>query len=210
MDAGGLIGHDLNEEWRLIGGATYRSWGEGGADYQDSITGSVIFGFDYHPDEDFSIGVIVAASSRIEDKMSVIPIPTMKWHFAENWRWNVGPVSVFDRGVGTEVSWQIGENIELGTGIAYRTRRFRLSDTTRVSGTSNALGRTDEGGVGEESAVPVYASLEWKPSPRTSIDLLAGVSFAGNVRVESRTGGRIKDDDYDPAPFVGLKGNFRF
>ena len=57
MVIGGLVGHDLNDRWRLIGGGVFRSWGEGGADYADSLTGGAIVGFDYHPNDDFSIGI---------------------------------------------------------------------------------------------------------------------------------------------------------
>jgi hypothetical protein len=134
----------------------------------------------------------------------------MKWHFAEDWRWNVGMVSVFDPGVGTEVSWQVSETVALGTGISFQTRRFRLSDTTRAIGAGGRANRTDDGGIGQESEVPVFLNLKWKPAPKTTIDFLAGVAFAGNVRVESSAGGRIKDDDYDPAPFAGVKANFLF
>jgi hypothetical protein len=209
MVLGGLIGHDLNEKWRLMGGALYRSWGEGGADYKDSITGGFVVAFDYHPNEDFSIGLIVGAFSQIENEFGIVPIPTMKWHFAEDWRWNVGMLSVFDSGVGTEVTWQLSETVSLGTGIAFQTRRFRLNDKNRVQSISRP-NRNDDGGVGQESAVPAFVSLRWKPSPKTSIDLLTGVAFAGNVRVESSAGGRIHDDDYDPAPFLGLKGQVFF
>ncbi len=210
MVAGGLIGHDLNERWRLIGGAIYRSWGEGGADYGDSITGGVVMGFDYHPDEDFSVGLIVGVFSALEDSVGIVPIPTMKWKFAEDWRWNIGMVSVFDPGVGTELNWQVSEDVSLGAGISFQTRRYRLNDKNRVQGAGGRANRNDDGGIGQESAVPVFASLKWRLSPKASIDLLAGVAFAGNVRVESSAGGRIKDDSYDPAPFAGLRGQFFF
>jgi hypothetical protein len=134
----------------------------------------------------------------------------MKWKFAEDWRWNIGMVSVFDPGVGTELNWQVSEDVSLGAGISFQTRRYRLNDKTRVAGAGGRANRTDEGGVGQESEVPVFLNVRWKPSPKTTIDFLAGVAFAGNVRVESKTGGRIKDDDYDPAPFAGLRGSFLF
>jgi len=204
---GALVGHDLNERWRLIGGAVFRSWGEGGADYADSITGGVIFGFDYHPNPNYSIGVLVGAFSALEDKIALMPIPTLKWNFAENWRWNIGLVSVFDPGVGTELNWQISEKVSLGTGFAFQNRRYRLNDKTRRTA---ANGRTDEGGIGQETEIPVFAAIKWKPTKRSSVDLLAGIALAGNVRVESSAGGRLKDDDYDPAPFVGLRGSFAF
>jgi len=210
MVLGGIVGHDLNEKWSLIGAAMYRSWGEGGADYGDSITGGLFGGFDYHPNEDFSIGLLVGFNSTLEDSMSIVPVPTMKWKFAENWRWNIGMVSVFDPGVGTELNWQVSEDVSLGAGISFQTRRYRLNDKTRVAGAGGRANRTDEGGVGQESEVPVFLNVRWKPSPKTTIDFLAGVAFAGNVRVESKTGGRIKDDDYDPAPFAGLRGSFLF
>ena len=209
MVLGGIIGHDLNEEWSLIGAVTYRTWGEGGADYADSITGGLFGGFDYHPDEDFSIGLIVGFNSALEDSMSIVPVPTMNWKFAEDWRWKIGLVTVFDPGVGTEFSWQISEKVSLGTGITFQTRRYRLNDKGRVAGVANP-NRTDDGGIGEESAVPVFVNVRWQISKRAAVDALAGVAFAGNVRVENSTGGRIKDDDYDPAPFLGLKGQFLF
>jgi hypothetical protein len=212
MVIGALVGHDLNEKWRLIGGAIFRSWGEGGADYADSITGGVILGFNYQRNENYSVGLLVGAFSALEDKMAFMPIPTLKWNFAENWRWNVGLVSVFDPGVGTELNWQVSEKFGIGTGFAFQSRRYRLSDKTRVGTTPGPppSGRTDEGGIGQETEIPVFAALKWKPTKRSSVDLLAGVALAGNVRVESSAGGRIKDHDYDPAPFVGLRGTFAF
>jgi hypothetical protein len=207
MVIGGLFGHDLNDRWRLIGGGIVRSWGEGGADYGDSITGGLIGGFDYHPNEDFSIGLLIGAFSALEDSLALFPVPTLKWNFAEDWRLHVGMVSVVDPGVGAEVSWQVSETVSIGTGLTFQNRRYRLRDKTRVTG---VFGRTDDGGVGQETALPVFAIMQWKPTPKSSLDLLAGVTFAGNVRVESSAGGRISDDDYDPAPFVGLKGSIAF
>lgn len=204
---GGLIGYEVNEEWRLIGGGLVRSWGEGGADFGDTITGGVIFGFDYHPSEDFSAGLLVGAFSALEDSVGLLPVPTMKWKFAEEWRWDIGMVTVFDPGVGTELSWQVAETVSIGTGFAFQNRRYRLDDKTRAVG---ALGRTDGGGVGQETEIPVFATVQWRPTPKSSINLLAGVALAGNVRVESSTGGRLSDDDYEAAPFVGFKGAFFF
>jgi hypothetical protein len=206
---GGLFGYDLNDRWRLIGGGIVRSWGEGGADYGDSISGGLIGGFDYHPNEDFSIGLIIGAFSALEDSLALFPVPTMKWNFAEDWKLHVGMVSVFDPGVGLEVSWQVSETVSIGTGAVYQSRRYRLSDSTRAANPSRPS-RTDENGVGQETELPVFAMLQWKPTPKSSLDLLAGVAFAGNVRVETSTGGYISDDSYDPAPFVGLKGTIAF
>jgi len=213
---GGLFGYDLNESWRLIGGGVVRSWGETGADYGDSITGGLIGGFSYHPNEDFSVGLLIGAFSALENSMALLPVPTLKWKFAEDWKLHVGMVSVFDPGVGADVTWEISDTLSLGTGITFQNRRYRLRDKTRAvggspgSGSSNNSNRTDDGGIGQETEVPVFAALTWKPTPKSKIDLLAGIAFAGNIRVEDDHGGRIADDSYDPAPFVGLRGQIAF
>jgi hypothetical protein len=118
-------------------------------------------------------------------------------------------ISVFDPGVGAEVSWQVSETVSIGTGLAFQSRRYRLRDKNRRQ-SFNRPNRTDEGGIGQETEVPIFAVVQWKPTPKSSLDLLAGVAVGGNVRVESSTGGRIADDSYDPAPFVGLKGTIGF
>ena len=48
------------------------------------------------------------------------------------------------------------------------------------------------------------------PTKRSVVDLMAGVAVGGNLRVEDADGNRIKDHDYDPAPFVGMKAQFLF
>ena len=204
---GGMFGYDLNDRWRLVGGGIVRSWGEGGADFGDSVTGGLLGGFDYHPSSDFSIGLLVGAFSSLEDSLALLPVPTLKWNFAEDWKLQVGIVAVIDPGVGAEVTWQVSETVAIGTGATFQNRRYRLSDKNRVLGGNS---RTDEGGIGEDSGLPVFASIQWKPTPRSSLDLAAGVVLAGNVRVESDTGGRISDDDFDPAPFVKLRAVIAF
>lgn len=208
---GGLVGHDVNDRWRLIGGALVRSWGEGGADFGKSITGGLIAGFDYHPSEDFSIGLLVGAFSALEDSVGLLPVPTLKWRFAEGLRLNVGMISVVDPGVGAELSWQISDDVSIGTGFAFQSRRFRLSDGSRVKqqapGNRN---RFDGGGVGEETELPVFVQLGWRPTARSRLDLLGGVALAGHLRVEDRDGGRIADDSYDAAGFVGFRGQIFF
>lgn len=206
---GAMIGYELNERWRLIGGGIVRSWGEGGADYADSITGGLLAGFDFHPNDDFSVGVIVGAFSGLEDSLSLLPVPTLKWKFADSWRLNVGMVSVVDPGVGAEVAWQVSDTVSIGTGVTFQSRRYRLSDKTRAANPSNPS-RTDDGGIGQETQVPVFAVIQWQPTPKTKLDLLGGVALAGNIRVESDTGGYISDDDYDPALILGFRGQIAF
>ena len=205
-----LVGHDVNDRWRLIGGALVRSWGERGANFGDTITGGVIAGFDYHPNEDFSIGLILGAFSALEDHVGILPVPTLKWQFAENWKWTVGLTTVLDPGVGSELEFTINDEFSIGAGFTYQTRRFRLGDGNRAGNNPSRPGRDDEGGVGQETELPVFVQIRWRPIPAAAIDLLGGVALAGHLRVEDNDGNHIADDDYDAAPFVGLKGQIFF
>ena len=209
---GALVGYDVDERWRIIGGLVGRSWGEGGADFGDSLTAGALFGFDYHPNENFSVGLILGAFSALEDSVGLLPVPTMKWKFAEDWRWNIGMVNVLgDPGVGTEINWQVAETVSLGAGVAFQSRRYRLDDSTARSGIPQVgTGRTDEGGVGQETGTPLFVAARWRPTAKSSLDVLTGVTFGGKVRLESKAGGYIAEDSFDPAPFIGLRGTIVF
>jgi hypothetical protein len=207
---GGVVGHDVNERWRILGGGLVRSWGESGAQFGDTLTGGLIGGFDYHPSEDFSIGLLVGAFSKLEGGAGILPVPTLKWRFAESWRLNVGMVQVLDPGFGAQLSYQITPELSFGTGFAYQTRQFRLRDRTRVTPTASRPNRTDDNGVGQETELPVFAMIRWQASSSAVIDLMGGVALGGNLRVEDKDGGRIRDDDYDPAGLLGLKAQIFF
>jgi len=205
-----LIGHDVNDRWRILGGALVRTWGENGADLDDTITGGLLAGFDYHTGPDFSIGLMVGAISQLENGASLIPVPTLKWKFADSWRLNVGMVQLVDPGVGAQLTYQLTPELSLGGGFTYQSRQFRLSGARRATATDPGRNRTDDGGVGQETEIPIFATLRWKPTPKVELDLNGGVAVAGNLRVEDKNGGRLADDDYDPAGILAFKAQFFF
>lgn len=207
---GAIVGHDLNERWRILGGAILRSWGEGGAEFGDTISGGLIAGFDYHSSEDFSVGLLVGALSKLGGGAGLIPVPTLKWKFAESWRLNVGMVQLVDPGVGAQLNYQISPEVSLGGGFTFQSRQFRLADKTRVTPTGVRPNRTDDGGIGQETQIPIFATLRWKPAPKVELDLNGGVAVGGNMRVEDEDGNRIRDDDYDPAGILAFKAQFFF
>ena len=206
----GLVGHEINDRWRILGGALIRTWGETGAKFGDTLTGGLLGGFDYHPNDDFSVGLLVGAISKLDGGVGILPVPTLKWKFAEAWRLNVGMVQLVDPGIGAQLNYQLTPALGLGAGFSYQTRQFRLSGARRTSATDPGRTRFDDGGVGQESEIPVFATIRWKPTPFTEIDLNGGAAFRGNLRVEDKDGGRITDSDYKPAGILALKGQIFF
>lgn len=207
----GMVGHDVNDRWRILGGGLVRTWGETGAKFGDTITGGLLGGFDYHTSDDFSIGLLVGLINKLDGGVGILPVPTLKWKFAESLRVNVGMVQLVDPGVGAQLSYQVTPEVSLGAGFTYQSRQFRLGDVTRVNNPQTGHpNRTDDGGIGQETEIPVFATLRWMPSPTIALDLNGGVAVRGNIRVEDKDGGRISDDDYEPAGILALKGQFFF
>ncbi len=207
----GIVGHDINEHWRILGGGLVRTWGETGAQFNKTLSGGLLAGFDYHTDDDFSIGLLVGALSKLDGGVGLIPVPTLKWKFADSWRLNVGMVQLVDPGIGAQITHQITPELSLGGGFTFQSRQFRLGDVSRVSRPNGVRpNRTDDGGIGQETEIPIFATLRYKPTPKIELDLNGGVAVGGNVRVEDKDGGRIADDSYNPAGILAFKGQFFF
>jgi len=206
----GLVGHDVNDRFRLIGGALIRSWGEGGAQFGKTLSGGLMAGFDYHSSDAFSIGLIVGALSQLGGGVGLVPVPTLKWKFAEGARLNVGMIQLVDPGVGAQLTFDVSPEFSVGTGIAFQSRQYRLSDKNRITPTAGRPGRTDDDGIGQEREVPIFALIRYRPTPKVELDLHGGVAVGGNIRLEDQDGNRIRDDDYDPAGLLGMKAQFFF
>lgn len=197
-----LLNWKLNEKWSLITAAAVFLHGESGADFSDGLTAGAGVGFEYRPNKDLKLGLLLAAASAIENSATLLPIPQVDWKFADNWRWRVNVLSAFGgRGIGTELSVTPTEELEIAIGITRQRKRFRLDDTGSLA---------NKRGVGEESSMPAFVRIGYKPTPRILLDAMVGVAFNGQLRVESRTGNRIESKNFDPAPIVGFGGLFSF
>jgi hypothetical protein len=206
----GMLGHDLDEHWRIVGGGLVRTWGETGAEFDETLTGGLLGGFSYQSNEDFSIGLLIGAISKLEGGVGLLPVPTVKWNVSDALRLDVGMVQLVDPGIGAQLTYQLTPELALGTGVTYQSREFRLSGQRRATATDPGRNRTDDGGVGKETEIPIFATLRFRPTPTIELDLNGGVALRGNLRVEDEDGGRLADDDYEPAGILAFKGQFFF
>jgi hypothetical protein len=196
----GLLDWKLDEQWSLLGGPLLRLAGEGWSAFDDGFTGGALVGFNYRPSTDLSLGLAIGVVSQIEDDPGIVPIPMVRWHFAEPFTLSAGVSALGGRiGVGPELTWHAAEELDLGFGAQYQRRRFRLDD--------HGL---NEEGVGEDTSLPIYARLTWRPVEAASVELFAGVVAGGELRVEDSGGHQGYDRDYDATPSLGLRGQFRF
>ena len=110
---------------------------------------------------------------RIE-KASAFPFLIVDWRIYDCWRL-VNPLSSGPTGpAGLELNYRFDGNWTAGIGAAYRSLRFRLSDTGPV-----------RNGVGEERGVPVFVHVTRRLGNEMALYFYGGVVAGGSLRVEN-------------------------
>ena len=187
--------YQLSEQWGVFGGGVFMFAPETGADWGDSFTGGGLVGVDFRHSKSLFVSLGVAVISQIEDDARVTPMVGLNWLPSERWAVRVGAVPASGgAALAAEVEYRVAQPVEIGLGLLYHQRRFRLDDS----------GPAPEG-VGEDSNLPLRLRVGWDITPRIALHLLGGVVLGGEVQLDDRNGNRINKQDYDPAPYVGLR-----
>ncbi len=171
---------------------------ENGADLGESVVygGIVSATKAFAPDQRLGLGVGVFG--HIEET-KVIPILIVNWRLNDRWSL-VNPLPAGPVGpAGLEIDYRFDNGWKLGVGAAYRSLRFRLSET----------GPTPDG-VGVERGVPVFLRLSADFSDQASLFLYAGAIFGGELRVEDSGGNKLREESFDSAPLLGATFRMRF
>ena len=144
------------------------------------------------------LGLGAGVYSRIE-KTSAFPFLIVDWRFNERWRL-VNPLPSGPTGpAGLELDYRFDGDWTAGIGAAYRSLRFRLSDSGPV-----------RSGIGEESGVPVFVRVTRSMGNEMTLHFYGGVVAGGKLRVENSSGDKVREENFDPAPLFGLTFVGRF
>jgi hypothetical protein len=193
------IRYRTDSNWTFIGVPSLRYSGERGASFSDSQLWGLFAGAAYRFSDSLTIGPGFGVFTDIEDSNSVFPILLIDWKISDTLSLRTGAGLEASRGPGVSLSWAPAEKWSFGLGTRYEKSRFRLDDSGPAPD-----------GVGEDRSVPVAISAKYMPSRDLELTLLAGVEFAGRLRLEDRRGNRLSDSDYDKAPFAGAFARVRF
>jgi hypothetical protein len=171
---------------------------ENGADTGDSLVwGATLSGARKFADGN-RLGFGFGAFAQIE-KNTFFPFLIIDWRLGERWRL-INPLPTGPTGpAGLELDYEFGGGWTAGVGVAYRVLRFRLSETGPVNN-----------GVGEERGVPVFLRVTHNFSSQMAMHLYGGVVTGGKLTVENASGDKVREEDFDPAPLVGLTFVGRF
>ena len=168
--------------WLAIG--TVASAFEPGADFGDSVSGTVLVGGLYQFSENLRLGAGVIVAFDLDGQPNVIPIPNIDWQIDERWRLSSGRF-------GLQLMYEQSEQLKLGVGSRFVGREFRLSDDAPVPG-----------GIVEDDSIAIAGILEWTPVQNLNVELAAGAQIVGELILRDANDVRVFDSDIDTA-FVG-------
>jgi hypothetical protein len=196
----GVFDYQLGEQWTLLAGPVFRLAGEGSGAFDNGFTGGGLLGATFKASEDLTLGAALGVISQLEDDPGIIPIPILRWHFAEPFTLKAGIDQLGGRtGLGPELVWHLSKELDLGLGAQYQRRRFRLDN--------NGNNRK---GIGEDSSAPFFVRLGYKPMENLTLEASAGVVAAGELKIQDKNGGNTTDKGYEATPTLGLRGEYRF
>lgn len=196
----GILNWQIDDQWSLLGGPVLRIAGEGSSAFDDSLSGGALLGFNYRANPDLSLGLALGVLSQIEDDPGIIPIPMLRWRFVDGWTVRMGIQQLGGRaGVGPEISWAISEVVDVGIGFQYQRRRYRLDDHG-----------SNSGHIGEESSLPLFLRVGFKPVDGLLLELFGGVVAGGELKTQDVGGDHTFDRGYDTAGTLGLRAEYRF
>jgi len=181
----------VNQQWSILAAPIVRLNMAGDAKFKDGVTGGGAVGFNYISSPTLSLGLLIGVLDQIEDDALIAPIPVINWKFAEDWMLRTGISNLGSQnGLGAEISWQWTPNLQVAGGAQFQRRRFRLNTNDQV---------------GQETRIPIYGKLSLAMKPQAKLELFAGVAAGGELRLETKTGKKIREKDYDATGMVGVQ-----
>lgn len=181
-----------SDRWSVFAMPRLRYAAEEDASLNDGREAGLLAGASYRVSEHLSIGPGLGAFSEIGSGTDVFPILLVDWQITETLSLETGRGLAASRGPGLTVRWTPQGRWSFGVAARYEKRRFRLDDSGAAPD-----------GIGEDKAVPIALTAIYAPNEDFKFSLLAGAEFAGNLRLETRQGTKITDEDYDTAVFAG-------
>lgn len=179
-------------------GISVRSAGESGSDFDETLTVGGIVGFTHSFSKDLTLGIGVLASDELEDDVTVIPVPIIRWNITERWSLGSGEVATGQR-ANLRLGYAPSDRWTVGAEVAFDRRRFRLDDEGPVPS-----------GVAEEQHIPVGLFARFVPNANIVLAVQVGVELGSEIEIDDENGHRVGKDDLDPAPYAGFDVRFRF
>ena len=143
--------------------------------------------------DELRIGAGIGVTSQLEDDAETFPIVSLDWQISDSIE--LLTEGSWIQGGNAMLLWGPNQAIRVTFSAGYERNRFRLDD--------NGF-QQDRNGIGEVTAVPLEVGLRFRLYEGAFFDFRFGLAVAGRFRVENDNGRKLYDEDYDPAPRIGL------
>lgn len=184
-----LVGSAVSVE----AGVPIRWAGESGSDANGFVAGVSAL-VRWQINDSVALGAGIGVTSQLEDDAETFPLVSLDWRIDESLR--LRTEGSWMQGGRALLLWGPSESIRLRLVAGYERTRFRLDDNGNAA---------DRNGIGEVTQVPIEVGLRLRFTDSAWLDVHGGLAFAGRVRVESRTGRKLYDQAFEPAPRVGFR-----
>ena len=133
------------------------------------------------------------------DKTKVFPFLLINWKINEKWTLNNPLPAAPSGGAGLELSYALDNKWSVAGGAAYRTYRFRLSNSNYTPN-----------GIGQNSFTPIFARLSYSIERGSSADLYLAANVGGKLSVTNVNGGTPYSTNYQTGVAVAFSVTKRF
>ncbi len=182
-----------SETWAFfVQGFVDAQW-EGGAAFDDSISGGGGLAVGYQIPDRFDLIVGVGLKSRL-DRSGPRPYPLidLEWTIDDTWR-------LRSHGQGLVLEYAINDAFKMFLRGRVETRRYRLD---------NRLGPANRGTV-RDRQIPVGLGIHWMVNRNLRVVAIAGVMAYHQLKVRNRSRDTIRSISADPAPYFEVRINLR-
>jgi len=164
------------------GSATYGAIGSGTKKYSDNLT----------------IGLGTGVFRQV-DKNKVFPYLLINWRITDKWTLNNPLPAGPSGGAGLELSYALADKWSVAGGAAYRSYRFRLSNSNYTPN-----------GIGQNSFIPIFARLSYSIDRGSSVDLYLAANTGGKLSVTNVNGATPYSTSYSTGVAAALSITTRF
>jgi hypothetical protein len=189
LDSGWSAGFSPSIDWIAENGVGTA----GSATY--GATGSVTKKFS----EDLTIGLGTGVFRQTTDKTKIFPYLLINWKITDKLTLNNPLPAGPSGGAGLELSYALADKWSLAGGAAYRSYRFRLSNSNYTPN-----------GIGQNSFIPIFTRLSYAIDKSSSADLYLAANTGGKLSVTNSSGTKSYRTNYQTDVAVAISVTKRF
>jgi hypothetical protein len=189
---------NFDNDWSFMLTPSLRFAMESGADLGDALQGGGIFAFSKQFSPSLTLGIGAGFFAGLEDT-SAFPFLMVRWQIDEQWYvgnpFTPGPIGP----AGLELGYRLNEDWTFAVGGAYRSDRFRLTDSGPWAN-----------GYGEVEGVPVFFRSTYNIDWTNRVHFYLGMILSGELQIDDTTGHLVTSTDFDPSLLIAVswQGSF--